>query len=167
MDNGSPTLQDNFNPFSPNQRSGTPYMYEPLEYVNPLNGAYTPFLATGHTFVNNTTLRFTMRPGARWSDGKPVTAADVVYTFDLMKSHAALDSAGVSHHLSSVTASGSTVTFKFTAPDVPFAQSIAQTLIVPQHAWSKVANPVTFTNTSPVVSGRTSWSRSPRTSTPW
>ena len=27
VDNGSPTLQNNFNPFSPNQRSGTPYMY--------------------------------------------------------------------------------------------------------------------------------------------
>jgi peptide/nickel transport system substrate-binding protein len=153
VDNGSPTLQDNFNPFSPNQRSGTPYMYEPLEYVNPLNGAYTPFLATGHTFASNTTLRFTMRPGARWSDGQPLTAADVVYTFGLLKAHAALDSAGVWHHLSSVTAAGDTVTFTFSSPDVPFAQSIAQTLIVPKHVWSKVANPVTFTNTSPVVSG--------------
>jgi peptide/nickel transport system substrate-binding protein len=153
VDNGSPTLQDNFNPFSPNQRSGTPYMYEPLEYVNPLNGSYTPFLATSHKFTSNTTLQFTMRPGASWSDGKPVTAADVVYTFDLMKQHAALDSAGVWQHLSSVTASGSTVTFKFSSPDVPFAQSIAQTLIVPQHVWSKVANPVTYTNITPVVSG--------------
>src|SRR5581483_4510926 len=43
--------------------------------------------------------------------------------------------------------------FKFSSPDVPFAQSIAQTLIVPQHIWSKVANPVTYTNTTPVVSG--------------
>lgn len=32
--NGTPTSQDNFNPFSPIQRSGTPYMYEPLEDVN-------------------------------------------------------------------------------------------------------------------------------------
>jgi peptide/nickel transport system substrate-binding protein len=153
VDNGSPTLQDNFNPFSPNQRSGTPYMYEPLEYVNPLNGSYTPFLATAHKFTGNKDLQFTMRSGARWSDGKPITAADVVYTFDLMKRSAALDSAGVWHHLSSVSASGNTVSFKFSSPDVPFAQVIAQTLIVPQHAWAKVSNPVTFTNTSPVVSG--------------
>ena len=153
VDNGSPTLQDNFNPFSPNQRSGTPYMYEPLEYVNQLNGAYTPFLATGHTFVNNTTLQFTMRSGVKWSDGKPLTAADVVYTFDLMKRYAALDSAGVWQHLSSVTAGGNVVTFKFSSPDVPFAQAIAQTLIVPQHIWSKISNPVTFTNPHPVVSG--------------
>jgi peptide/nickel transport system substrate-binding protein len=153
VDNGSPTMQNNFNPFSPNQRSGTPYMYEPLEYVNPLNGAYAPFLATGHTFANNTTLRFTMRSGVKWSDGKPLTAADVVYTFDLLKKYPALDSAGVWQHLSGVSASGSTVTFAFKSPDVPFAQAIAQTLIVPQHVWSKVPNPVTYTNTSPVVSG--------------
>jgi peptide/nickel transport system substrate-binding protein len=76
-----------------------------------------------------------------------------VYTFGLLKAHAALDSAGVWHHLSSVTAAGDTVTFTFSSPDVPFAQSIAPTLIVPKHVWSKVANPVTFTNTSPVVSG--------------
>jgi peptide/nickel transport system substrate-binding protein len=153
VDNGSPTLQDNFNPFSPNQRSGTPYMYEPLEYVNPLNGSYTPFLATGHTFVNNATLQFTIRPGVQWSDGQPLTAADVVYTFGLMKARPALDSAGAWQHLASVTAAAATVTFRFSAPDVPFAQQIAQTLIVPQHVWSKVSDPVTFTNAQPVVSG--------------
>ena len=153
VDNGSPTLQDDFNPFSPSQRSGTPYMYEPLEYVNPLNGAYTPFLATGHKFTSDTTLQFTMRPGLKWSDGQPLTAADVVFTFNLMKRHAALDSAGVWQHLSSVTGSGSTITFRFSTPDVPFAQVIAQTLVVPSHIWSKVANPVTFTNPHPVVSG--------------
>ena len=153
VDNGSPTLQKNFNPFSANQRSGTPYMYEPLEYVNQLDGTYTPFLATGHTFVNNATLTFTLRAGAKWSDGKPITAQDVVFTFDLMKSHPALDSAGVWKHLKSVTAAGDKVTFAFVAPDVPFAGSIAQTLIVPQHVWSKVADPVTYTNTAPVTSG--------------
>jgi peptide/nickel transport system substrate-binding protein len=153
VDNGSPTLQNNFNPFSANQRSGTPYMYEPLEYVDQLDGTYTPFLATAHRFTDNTTLTFTMRSGAKWSDGKPITAQDVVFTFDLMKSHPALDAAGVWKHLKSVTADGDTVTMKFLSPDVPFAGTLAQTLIVPQHVWSKVANPVTFTNTKPVTSG--------------
>jgi peptide/nickel transport system substrate-binding protein len=153
VDNGSPTLQDNFNPFSASQRSGTTYMYEPLEYVNQLDGAYTPFLATGHSFSDNRTLTFTMRSGAEWSDGQPITAQDVVYTFGLMRSHAALDSAGVWKHLKSVTAQGNKVVFRFTSPDVPFAGTIAQTLIVPRHIWSKVADPVTYTNTEPVTSG--------------
>jgi peptide/nickel transport system substrate-binding protein len=153
VDNGSPTLQDNFNPFSVNQRSGVPYMYEPLEYVNQLNGDYTPFLATAHSFTDPSTLTFTLRSGMKWSDGQPITAQDVVFTFNLMKRYKALDAAGVWQHLSSVSASGNTVTFKFSSPDVPFAASIAQTLIVPQHIWSKVSNPVTWPNTSPVVSG--------------
>ena len=50
-------------------------MYEPLEYVNQLDGTFTPFLATGHSFTNNTTLKFTMRSGAKWSDGTPITAS--------------------------------------------------------------------------------------------
>ncbi len=153
VDNGSPTLQDDFNPFSANQRSGTPYLYEPLEYVNQLNGAYTPFLATSHTFTDNRTLVFTMRSGAKWSDGTPITAQDVVFTFDLMKSHPALDSAGVWKHLTSVTAKGDKVVMRFASPDVPFAGTLAQTLVVPRHVWSKVGNPVTYTNTKPVTSG--------------
>ncbi|MDA8391422.1 MAG: ABC transporter substrate-binding protein [Actinomycetota bacterium] len=152
-DNGSPTLADNFNPFSPNARIGTSYMYEPLQYVNTLNGSYSPMLATSHRFVNPTTLQFTIRSGARWSDGKPITPSDVLFTFDMLKKFPALDSAGIWKHVSSVTASGNTVTFVFSAPDVPFAQVIASTVILPQHVWSSVSDPATFTNTSPVVSG--------------
>ncbi len=153
VDNGSPTLQNNFNPFSANQRSGTPYMYEPLEYVNPLDGSWTPFLATGHAWSGNSTLTFTMRDGVKWSDGKPLTAQDVVFTFGLMKKFPALDAAGVWKHVKSVTADGDKVVMAFSSPDVPFAGTLAQTLIVPQHTWSKVADPATFTNTDPVTSG--------------
>ncbi|MHB8312658.1 MAG: ABC transporter substrate-binding protein [Candidatus Dormibacteria bacterium] len=153
VDNGSPTLQDNFNPFSPNQRIGTTYMYEPLEFVNPLNGVYTPFLATGHQWVNSTTLTFTIRSGMKWSNGNPITPADVVFTFDLLRRYPALDGAGIWSHVSTVTSQGQVVTFTFSGPDVPFAQVIAGTLIVPKQVWSALPNPTTFTNTSPVVSG--------------
>ncbi len=153
VDNGSPTLQKNFNPFSSNMRIGTTYMYEPLEYVNTLNGKFTPFLATGHHFVNNTTLQFDIRSNMKWSDGKPITASDVVFTFNLLHKYPALDVTGIWNHLNSVTSSGNVVTFHLNSPDVPFAQIIAQTLIVPQHIWASIKNPVTFTNNNPVVSG--------------
>ena len=52
-----------------------------------------------------------------------------------------------------MSASGNDVTITFKAPDVPFAATIAQTPIVPEHIWSKIANPVTFTNTHPVGTG--------------
>jgi peptide/nickel transport system substrate-binding protein len=153
VDNGSPTLQRNFNPYSGGKRTGTNYMYEPLEYVNPLDGDFTPFLATGHQFVNPTTLQFTIRKGVKWSDGKPFTPADVTFTFQLLKKNPGLDSNGIWQHVSSVTAKGSTLTVKFKAADVPFAQQVATTLIVPQHIWAKVSNPTTYTNDDPVVTG--------------
>ncbi|HEX5118633.1 MAG TPA: ABC transporter substrate-binding protein [Pseudonocardiaceae bacterium] len=153
VDNGSPTLQDNFNPFSPNKRIGTTYMYEPLEYVNAVNGHETPFLATGHTLRGATEVDYAIRKGVTWSDGKPFTPADVVFTFDFLKKFPALDSTGIWQHVASVTSSGDTVAVTFKQPDVPFVQQIDQEVIVPQHVWSKITDPTTYTNTSPVVTG--------------
>jgi peptide/nickel transport system substrate-binding protein len=153
VDNGSPTLQDNFNPFSGSKRTGVNYMYEPLEFVNPLNGAYTPFLATAHRFLSPKVLQFTIRTGVKWSDGKPFTPADVVYTFNLLKKNPGLDSTGIWQHVKSVGSKGQTVTFTFKTADVPFAQQVASTLIVPQHIWAGVSDPTTYTNPNPVVTG--------------
>jgi peptide/nickel transport system substrate-binding protein len=153
-DSGNPTLVENFNPFQPStELHGTYLIYAPLETVSTINGSYTPFLATGYTFTNPTTLVYTMRTGVKWSDGTAFTPADVVFTFNLLKKYKALDTNGVWSQISAVSASGNDVTFTFKAPDVPFAATIAQTPIVPQHIWSTIANPVTFTNPHPVGAG--------------
>ena len=44
--------------------------------------AYRPGLADKWERVDSLTWRFRLRPGARWHDGKPVTADDVVFSFD-------------------------------------------------------------------------------------
>jgi peptide/nickel transport system substrate-binding protein len=153
-DTGSPSLVENFNPFqSATELHGTYLIYAPLEIPSPVDGSYTPFLATGFTFSSPTTLVYTLRSGVKWSDGKPFSAADVVFTFNLLKKYPALDGNGVWSQISSVSATGNKVTFTFKAPNVPFAMTIAQTPIVPQHIWSKIANPVKFTNTHPVGTG--------------
>jgi peptide/nickel transport system substrate-binding protein len=153
-DTGNPTLVEDFNPFTPaTELHGTFLIYAPLETVSTINGSYTPFLATGYKFTNPTTLVYTIRPGVKWSDGTAFTPADVVFTFDLLKKYPALDTFGVWSQISGVSASGNDVTFTFKAPDVPFAATIAQIPIVPQHIWSSVANPVTFANTHPVGTG--------------
>jgi len=153
VDNGSPTLQDDFNPFSANKRIGTTYMYEPLEYVNAINGTETPFLATGHMLKGATEVDFAIRPGVKWSDGKPFGPSDVVFTFEYLKKYPALDAMGVWQHVESVTASGNTVAVRFTGPDVPFVSQVEQQVIVPEHVWSTVSDPAAYTNTSPVVTG--------------
>lgn len=152
-DAGNPTLVENFNPFSTSQLEGTRLIYEPLEIVSSVDGSYTPFLATAHTFTNPTTLVYTIRSGVTWSDGKPFSAQDVVFTFDLLKKDSALDTTGVWAQLNNVTASGDKVTVTFKKPNVPFAATVSQVPIVPQHLWSSVTKPDTYPNTKPVGTG--------------
>jgi len=119
--------------------------------INPLEGGNTaPWLATSDAWSNgNKTLTFTIRQGVKWNDGKPFTAADVAFTFNLLKRFPALDSNGLWSVLSSVTAQGDTVVMDFKAPSVPYFYYIAnQTPILPEHIWATVKNPVT----SPVTS---------------
>jgi peptide/nickel transport system substrate-binding protein len=44
--------------------------------------AYRPRLASRWERVDPTTWRFHLRPGARWQDGRPVTAEDVQFSFE-------------------------------------------------------------------------------------
>ena len=153
-DNGSPALVENFNPFqSATELHGTYLIYAPLEIPSPVDGTYMPYLATGYSFTNPTTLVYTIRTGVKWSDGKPFSPADVVFTFDLLKKYPALDGNGVWSQISAVSAAGNQVTFTFKAPNVPFANTLAQTPIVPKHIWSSITNPVKYTNTHPVGTG--------------
>jgi len=146
-----------FNPFNPNDTSlSVGFTYEPLVYVNPLqNGKTTPMLATSWTWgAGNKSLTFTIRQGVKWTDGTPMTAADVAYTFDLIKKYPALDLTGVWSVLSSVTASGNTVTMDFSSVAVPYFYYLADlTPIVPEHIWSTIANPSTAPVTAPIGTG--------------
>ena len=146
-----------FNPLNPSDAQlSVGFIYEPLVYVNPLQqGKTTPMLASSYQWSNgNKTLTFTIRSGVKWSDGQPMTANDVAYTFNLTKKNSALDLTGAWSALSSVTASGSTVTMNFKNVAVPYFYYIAdQTPIVPEHVFSKMSNPVTDPNKAPVGTG--------------
>jgi peptide/nickel transport system substrate-binding protein len=152
-DAGNPTLVENFNPLATAELHGTYLIYEPLEIPSPIDGTYTPFLATGYKFTNPTTLVYTIRQNVKWSDGTAFTPADVVFTFNLLKKFPALDGQGVWQQISAVAASGNNVTVTFKTPNVPFAGTIAQTPIIPQHLWASVADPTKFANTKPVGTG--------------
>jgi len=147
-----------FNPFNASDTLlSVGFMYEPLVYMNPLQqGKNTPMLAASYSWgAGNKSLTFTIRSGVKFSDGVPLTAADVAYTFNLTKKYPALDLTGAWSVLSSVTATGpNTVTMKFSTVAVPYFYYIAdQTPIVPEHIWSKIANPTTDPIKSPVGTG--------------
>lgn len=152
-DNGSPTFDRNFNPYSSGKRNTTTYMYEPLVIINEMSGEETPWLATGYEQPDAKTVVFTIRDGVTWSDGEPLTAEDVKFSFDLIKKHPEMDLKGAWSHLKSVEVDGKTVVAHLQADDVPAAQILAQQLIVPEHIWKDVKDPVTFTNEEPVGSG--------------
>jgi peptide/nickel transport system substrate-binding protein len=95
-----------------------------------------------------------MRPGVKWSDGKPLTADDVFYTFNLLKKNPGLDLNAAWSVLQSVSQNGDQVTFNFKTSAVPYFYYIAgQTPIVPKHIWTTIKNPVTYKDTHPVGSG--------------
>jgi len=69
----------NFNPLSPNADMSIMFVYEPLMYVNSLNGVITPMLATSYKWEdNNLKMVVTIRKDVKWNDGIPFTPNDVV-----------------------------------------------------------------------------------------
>jgi peptide/nickel transport system substrate-binding protein len=146
-----------FNPFNSSVNflsAGT--VYEELTFVNGLkSGQTTDWLASSYKWSNaNKTLTFTIRKGVKWTDGKPLTASDVLFTFNLIKKFPALDLNASWAVLKSVTQNGNQIVFQFKTAAVPYFYYIAdQTPIVPQHIWSTIANPVTYKDPHPVGSG--------------
>src|SRR6516164_6080381 len=132
-------------------------VYEPLMFVDTLqNAKVSPWLATSYAWSNgNKTLTFTIRKGVKFTNGDPLTPADVAYTFNLLKAHKTLDINSVWSVLNSVATSGSNqVVMQFKTVAVPYFYYIAdQVAIVDQKVWSKVANPVTYADKSPVGTG--------------
>jgi peptide/nickel transport system substrate-binding protein len=129
-------------------------MYEPLGILNLAKGEHTPWLATGwHWSADHLKLTFDIRAGVKWSDGHAFAASDVVYSFAILKQHAALDLRGVWRFVSDVKAVGETVEFTFHRPYVPGLHYVLQQPIVPEHIWKDIADPVTWTNPNPVATG--------------
>jgi len=152
-----------FNPFNPAVTLVSfGWIYEPLEYVNILKtGSVTPWLATTSAWSNGyKTLTFTVRDGAKWSDGQPFTAADVAYTFNAMKSDRAIDLNAIwtadGGPVTSVTQKGNQVAIDFNAPSQPYFYLIAdQTPIVPKHIWASLNQSKlhTYADSKPVGTG--------------
>lgn len=84
----------NFNPFNPGaQFTPLQMVYEPLWFFDTAKSGVTqPWLASEYSWgPGGTSITFQLRQGVKWSDGQPFTAADVAYTFNLMKSSPTLN----------------------------------------------------------------------------
>jgi peptide/nickel transport system substrate-binding protein len=132
-------------------------VYEPLAFVNTLqSGKATPWLATSWAWGSgNKQLTFTIRNGVKFSNGDPMTAADVAFTFNMLKKFPTLDVNSVWSVLSSVAQQGSNqVVMTFKTVSVPSFYYIADQIgIVDQKVWSPVANPVNYPDKNPIGTG--------------
>jgi peptide/nickel transport system substrate-binding protein len=160
---GDPAFTRNFNPYTggglPTNGLAQGAFYEPL-IVTPAGGSKTiPWLARTWKWSNgNRTLTLNLARNARWSDGKPLTSADVVYSLTAGRQDKTMDRiglVGVGNNVAAIRAHGRyTVSITLKTPDSQFIPAILnRAFVVPQHIWSKVKDAATFANPRPVGSG--------------
>jgi peptide/nickel transport system substrate-binding protein len=146
-----------FNPFNAST-NGLAFgiVYEPLIYNNLLDDSKEPWLASSYLWSSDSkSLDFTIRSGVKWSDGHDFSAADVVFTFDLIKRNPELDVQSVWSVLANVTQDGTDkVVMTFTkAATSAFYKVAGQVPIVPQHIWSGIKAAVTEKDPTPIGTG--------------
>ncbi len=102
---------------------------------------YTPGLAARWERVDSVTLRFYLRPGARWHDGGAVTAGDVVFSF-VAYADSALDAAArglLADRVSASAPDDSTVIIRFREPDPEqWYDATWHVRVLPRHIWESI-----------------------------
>ncbi len=107
-------------------------VFDSLVYES-ANGTFSPWLATKWTVNSNATAyTFTIRKGVKFSDGTPLTASAVKYTFDRIESPAegslfAIDLLGP--YAGSTVNSPYSVTVRFKAPYPAFLEAASQAFL--------------------------------------
>lgn len=131
-------------------------VYETLFIYDPLTNEYIPWLAESGTWNSDTQYEVKLRDGLTWSDGEPLTAADVKFTFEVGK-EAPVNISTVWRYLDSITqVDDTTLQFNFKTPLYQqWGNTLYQTAIVPEHIWSKMSKDdiVAGANEKPVGSG--------------
>lgn len=164
---GMPDHIDNFNPLI-GVFAAAGYvrgiLYDSLIYIS-ANGTYIPWLAESYSVdTENLIIRFTLRRGTHWHDGRPITAQDVEFTFNLIVASnytEKLDKWGLRNYVQHVKAlDDRTVEFKLKEPYAPALFYIGALIPpLPKHIWSAV-DPTTFKNLeNPIGSGPYRFSR--------
>ncbi len=157
-----PNWVRNFNPLLDQDSSRWPTqagIYEPLLIYNTMTSEIVPWLAESWEFSeDNKTITFTLRDGVTWSDGEPFSSKDVKFTLEYMIANEGLAGTenvrGVLPMVESVEAPDEkTVAVTFKQVFTLALYDIGEQMIVPEHLWKDVADPVTFLNENPVGTG--------------
>jgi peptide/nickel transport system substrate-binding protein len=113
------------------------FVYETLFLYDPQADKFEPWLAESGSWTGDTTYEVKLRDGITWTDGKPFTADDVVFTVELGKMKS-VPYSNVWNYLQSAQAvDPRTVRFTFGAqPNYQqWANWVYFNAIVPKHIW--------------------------------
>jgi len=162
---GSSSSIDSLNPFVAFQGDA----YVTFEYIYPELVQYNAglqfvpdFARSWSESADGLTWTFHTQPGAKWSDGKPLTAADAAWTYSTILKYqngATANSAGYVAHLKSATApNATTLVLTYSRPVANVLSQVQQVPILPEHVWAKYATGngkalTRFSNNAPIVSG--------------
>lgn len=150
---GSQTpIATNYNPFAPTVLHGAlGPIYEPLFFYNKTKDE-EPIGLVGESFEYNedgTQITVKIKPDLKWSDGEPLTAEDVAFTFK----YEANNPEG--NQLISAEATDDTtvvLTYGIAQYTTEF-QRMGSSYILPKHIWEDITDFANFTNEEPVGSG--------------
>lgn len=163
---GASATIDSLNPFV----SSSDYSSVVYEYVYPHLTEYdtkdlslVPSFATSWTTSEDgKTWTFDTVSGAKWSDGKALTAKDAAFTMSMIlkyKSGPTGQLAGFVGHMSSAVATDDhTLTVTYDQPVANVLAQLQQLPILPEHVWEPLATGegkeiTSFQNAAPMVSG--------------
>lgn len=153
----SESPQAGMNPFLARTEGDYVYlglMYEPLA-MPMMDGTLKPWLAKSWTYSStDSSWTFVLDDRAKWSDGQPLTADDVKFTFDTAyKLDLAIGATTKAFVKSVDVVDAHTVSFKMAQPLAAFASLAGGTLIMPKHIWESVPAVDKSENATPVGSG--------------
>lgn len=148
-------------------------MFRGLFRANPDLATVKPDLASGHKVSKDgKTYTITLRSGLKWSDGKPITTDDVIWSMNTVLRVAQANAIYVSAFkqivgaddissantktITGLTVKGNDITIQLTAPQQSFLSVLGQFMILPKHVLEDESVLLLATNNfwkNPVTSG--------------
>ncbi|WP_299021356.1 ABC transporter substrate-binding protein [uncultured Photobacterium sp.] len=151
------TVTANFNPYSKSSMPTThEFIFEPLIIFNSLQNNKPEYRLATHYRIDKDLkgISFTLRENVSWSDGKPFTAEDVIFSFYLAQKYPELDSHGINQWINSIhLRQPNEVYFQLTKPNALIAYTLVLLPIVPKHQWEKITDPARYANAVPIGTG--------------
>ncbi|UNK70097.1 ABC transporter substrate-binding protein [Microbacterium sp. H1-D42] len=150
---GSTTpITANYNPFAPTVLHGAMGpIYEPLFFFNKTADT-EPVGLLGDSYEYNedgTVITVKLKSDLKWSDGEPLTAEDVAFTFTYEPNNP--EANGL---VSAEATDDTTVVLTYSAAQYTTEfQRLGSTLILPKHIWGEITDFANFANEEPVGSG--------------